>query len=174
MPMSNFQRLFLSFCLLNATSVFAQEGASAPEYTLKREDDSTGSRIRQNAVTGIRVPINKPYAELTAEQKARVRALYEHLDEADEPPYPLKGTKEILRAISNAQDVLHLQGDLSVFVEVNADGTPNAVGVMKSPDERMTNLVATALIHERYKPGLCKGTPCKMQFPLRIKLGMTH
>ncbi|MFZ6758471.1 hypothetical protein ACO0K9_14805 [Undibacterium sp. Ji50W] len=160
--------------MLNATSAIAQEATPAPEYTLKREDPSTGSRIRQDAVTGIRVPINKSYAELTSEQKTKVRSLYEHLDETDEPPYPLKGTKEILRAISNAQDVLHLQGDLSVFVEVNADGTPNAVGVIKSPDERMTNLVATALIHERYKPGLCKGTPCKMQFPLRIKLGVTQ
>ncbi|MFZ6870792.1 hypothetical protein ACO0LF_01845 [Undibacterium sp. Di27W] len=172
--MSKFHSWVVIFCLFHGASAYAQQAAPAAEYSLKHESLETGSHIPRNAVTNVSVPINKPYAELSNKEKAIVRSMYEHLDATDEPPYPLKGTKDILRVIMKAQDVLHLKGDLSVVVEVNADGTPNAVGVLTSPDERMTKIAAMALMEEHYKPALCKGVACKMQFPVRVTLSTSH
>lgn len=168
--MYKFTKLLLIIALFDLSAARAQESSAPDEFKLKQERAVTGSHIPRDAVSGLNVPINKAYGELTPEQKRIVRSRYEKMDDADEPPYPLKGPKELYRVISDGQNILALEGELSVFVEIDADGKPTSVGVLKSPDARMTQLIATALVNEQYKPAICKGQPCKMKYPLSINL----
>lgn len=172
--MPAFVKKFFSLLALSAAAVHAQESASAPEFNLKQERAATGSNIQRNAVTGLNVPMNKAYADLTLEQKKLVKSRYEKMDEADEPPYPLKGVKDLYRVIAKGQDALHLQGDLILFAEINEEGKPTSVGVVKSPDARMSQLVAMELMNEQFKPAICKGQACKMNYPLHITLTTSH
>ncbi|MFZ6657678.1 hypothetical protein [Undibacterium sp. TJN19] len=172
--MSAFVKIIFSLAALNAVAAYAQQPVSAPEFNLKQERASTGSNIQRNAVTGLNVPINKAYADLTPEQKKLVKSRYEKMDEADEPPYPLNGVKDLYRVIAKGQDALHLQGELVIFAEINEEGKPTSVGVVKSPDARMSQLVAMELMNEQFKPAICKGQACKMNYPLHITLTTSH
>jgi len=135
-------------------------------YSIKQ--DVTGSHIARNVVSEVPVPIDKTYAELTAEEKRRVKALYESMAEDDEPPYPSRGLRPILEASEKLQRKLLVQGAMSLAVTVNAAGEATAVEVLRSPDSEMTKQMATVLMLVKYKPALCKGTPCKMQYPFRM------
>jgi hypothetical protein len=96
------------------------------------------------------------------------------MDEAGEQPYPLKGVKDLYRVIAKGRDALYLQGDLILFAEINEEGKPTSVGVVKSPDTRMSQLVAIELMNEQFKPVICKGQACKMNYPLHITLTTSH
>ena len=55
-----------------------------------------------------------------------------------------------------------------MFVTVDSQGRAKSVSVLQSPDPKMTQYAAGVLMLETYKPALCDGTPCTMQFPFRI------
>ena len=141
--------------------------------TLSTSEDmpETGSNIRRQTVRGS-IPFNLRYSELTPEQKESVRAQYERLGPRDEPPFPVNGLGNVYKAISTAQNLLHVQGNLSMFVEIDAKGEPQSVKVFESPDPKMTRAVASILMLEKYKPALCDGNPCAMGFPVRLTLEM--
>lgn len=50
---------------------------------------------------------------------------------------------------------------------IDAHGNAIAVEVFKSPDPQMTKAMAGVLMLEKYKPAVCGGSPCQMQFPFR-------
>ena len=59
-----------------------------------------------------------------------------------------------------------------MFVEIDSQGKPVSVSVYQSPDPKMTQVVGTILMLQSYKPALCNGEPCSMQFPFRINFTM--
>jgi hypothetical protein len=133
----------------------------------------TGSHIPAPEVRNIQVPAYKTYAQLTPEEKSRVKNYYEKMPENDEPPYPLYGLEPILRIFEKFQRALLIQGELYLAVTVDSHGMATAVDVYKSPDARMTKALAAALMFEKYKPAVCGGTPCQMQFPFKMKFGVS-
>ncbi|HSH89321.1 MAG TPA: hypothetical protein VK996_05015 [Ramlibacter sp.] len=149
----------------------ATTGGDGRRFVIRQDMADTGSNIRRPVATGS-VPFDKRYDELTAEQQANVRSLYQQLGPRDEPPFPVNGLATVYKAISTAQNLLHVQGNLSMFVEIDAKGEPQSVKVFESPDPKMTRAVASILMLEKYKPALCDGTPCAMGFPVRLTLEM--
>ena len=127
-----------------------------------------GANIGHGIVKNIAVPVDKTYAELTEEEKQRVKSVYEPMAEGDEPPYPLHGLRTIVEASAKLQSALRVSGALTLAVTVSAAGEPIAVAVLKSPDEEMTKRMAAVLMLEKYKPAVCKGIPCQMQYPFRM------
>ena len=120
------------------------------------------------------VPPKKPYSQLTPEEKRLVKSQYYSMADADEPPYPVNGPQTIFEAIRDIQRKLgdsgtRVSGTLSVFVDVDYKGKATAIEVEESPDPQMTKAAAAVLMLQKYKPAVCKGSPCNMQFPFRIE-----
>lgn len=145
----------------------AQDAVPPARYSIKQEVPTVGTSIPRNLAVSS-MPFKKPYAELTPEQQSRLKAQYEQMGEDDEPPYPLKGTQALYKALSDAAQKLNLTGDLLMIAEIDSQGQATSVAVMQSPAPEMTQVAATALILEKYKPARCAGVPCKMQFPLAV------
>jgi hypothetical protein len=132
------------------------------------KESLTGSLIPQRITTGISVPIDKSYAQLTVEEKRRVSSLYQSMGDGDVPPYPLHGPREIIEAAQKLQKALRVTGELTLAVTVNAKGEPMNVEMLRSPDREMTKVMAQVLLMQKYSPASCKGIPCQMQYPFRI------
>jgi len=153
-------------CLLAAVSAFAFTSAqaqSSPNWS--PATGSTGTILKQEIRWTSKVPLNKTYAELTPEQKAELHKAYETLAPGDEPPFPAEGIKPIFTAIKNAQRVLQARGQLDMKVTVGPDGKAikvDSVGSVKAG--QMTDLAQQVLMQTKYKPAMCHGEPCTMQY----------
>lgn len=138
------------------------------------QEHVTGSHILRDEVSRIPVPIDKSYAQLTVAEKRRVKSAYEPMAEDDEPPYPLHGLRTILETTEKLQNRLLVSGALTLAVNVNPSGKAVSVEVLRSPDIQMAKAVATILMLQAYKPAICKGSPCDMQYPFRMDFHVGH
>ncbi len=128
----------------------------------------TGSRIRRELVK-IVIPAEKPYAELTPEQRAQFRAKFSGLADADEPPYPEGGLRPVAEALAQAlADGKVGKGRLFVTIKVDERGQGSAVAVYETPDSRTSREAATVLLQTRFKPATCGGKPCAAEFPFDV------
>jgi hypothetical protein len=166
------------FSIVLALLVFLQavpasaQSLEKPRYALKDDRPPTGSNIARRVVEGSAIPLNRRYAELTAAEKALVKSQYEAMADADEPPFPVDGLEPIFKAIQRGQQQLLVDGPLDLVVDVDATGKPTAVAVMRSPDPEMTKFAASILVLQAYKPAVCGGQPCRMQFPFRMNFAV--
>jgi hypothetical protein len=147
-------------------TVLAQ--TSAPQYSVQ-DDPPTGSAIRRNITSPEKLPINKTYAELTPEEKQSLNENYESMGPGDEPPFPAQGLKPIYAAVGKIQQKLLVTGVLILIATVDHQGNVTQIKAMGNPDPEMTKAVATVLSLTRFKPALCKGVPCKMDYPIRFQ-----
>ena len=85
----------------------------------------------------------------------------------DEPPYPERGLRPMVEAMMKIQGRLGYEGDLHLDATVDPDGRVSAVKVLRSPDSELSRLAATVLVDTPFKPALCGGQPCRMEFPVR-------
>lgn len=161
--------LCLPVLLSFATSSLHAQDQSPPQHSLRQDEPATGTNIKRAIVMGGIVPYDKRYAELTPEQQAAVKALYEQIGPDDEPPFPAAGLAPIYKAVAAAQQKLQVTGSLTMAVQVNSQGEATSVEVLRSPDPRMVQFVAAVLMLQKYKPALCSGSPCTMQFPVRME-----
>jgi hypothetical protein len=114
------------------------------------------------------VPINKRYAEMAPQEQNGLKSQYEKMGPNDEPPFPVNGLANLYKTMIKGAEKFQVEGQLILFVDIDAQGKATSVSVVRSPDPEMTQFAAGILIFERYKPAVCDGTPCKMQFPFRI------
>jgi hypothetical protein len=142
------------------------EAIKKKSYALSSE--MTGSHLLASNTSNIQVPPEKSYAQLTPEQKRSVKGNYDKMPDADEPPYPLNGLASILRASEKLQHSLLVRGELSMAATIDAHGNATSVEVYKSPDPQMAKAMAGVLMLEKYKPAVCNGSPCQMQYPFRM------
>jgi len=154
----------------------AAETLPPESFGLKDEMPPTGSHLRRNAFTSSAVPINRRYSELTDEQKEIVRSRYEAMRPTDEPPYPADGLAPLMAAVHKVQRKVLAQGDLVIFVDVDAAGDAVTASVVKSPvlDPDLTRAVAQILMLTKYKPAICSGRPCAMGYPFRVTFSVEH
>jgi hypothetical protein len=160
----------LAALLLGIGVFLAQFGCTTqtanPEYSIKFENPPIGSHIRRDAMRGSPIPINRSYHELTPEQRAIVHRWYENIAPGDEPPFPSSGLKSIHDAIRKGQTKLLVTGELFLIATVEATGEVAEVKTFGSPSPEMTKFAAAVLVLTKFKPAVCAGRPCKMDFPL--------
>ena len=138
---------------------------SKPEYGIREDTPRTGSMIRRYNVEGSSVPINKRYSEFTAEEKDRLNRYYETMVDGDEPPFPIDGLRPVYDAIRKAQAKLLVTGNLRLLVTVDSNGQAKEIKIIESPDPEMTRFAASILFLTKYKPALCQGQACSMDYP---------
>ena len=137
----------------------------APTRNYNSSTQSTGTIIRKGIRWESKIPLNKTYAQLTPAQKELLHAQYENIAPGDEPPFPEKGIKPIFNAVSNAQHILQARGDLNMTVTVGPDGKATQVEDFSNVhNAQMREALQNALMLTKYKPAVCNGVPCAMQF----------
>jgi hypothetical protein len=140
-------------------------GQQAPTRQSSSATQSTGTIIKKGIRWESKIPLNKTYAQLTPEQKELLHSQYENIAPGDEPPFPEKGIKPIFNAVSNAQYILQARGDLSMNVTVGPDGKAVQVEDFSNVHNmQMREALQNALMLTKYKPAVCNGAPCTMQF----------
>lgn len=159
--------LVLTACLCQPGLAQASEPA---RYTIKQAQPDTGTRIPKNIVESSTLPLNKSYAELTPAQQAALRGQYVGMAETDEPPFPAKGLGPIFREVAKGQQKRLASGPLVILVNIDERGVAQSAEVVQTPDRELSRYVAAVLMREAFKPALCSGAPCAMQFPLRVDL----
>jgi hypothetical protein len=159
----------MSTCAWNAG---AAESADVQQYTVKQSAPSVGTNLRRDIIKAGAIPLNKRYDELTAEQKEILKSPYEKMTAGDEPPFPADGLMHIMNAVRDVheQTDLMFKGPLTFYVDVDSSGNAKAVSVVQSPDKVITDAVSLALVKQTYKPAVCGGTPCAMQYPFHVEL----
>ncbi|MFL6671818.1 MAG: MORN repeat-containing protein [Massilia sp.] len=143
---------------------------AATSYSLKSDLPVVGSNIPYDIARGSDVPLNVGYAELTPEQQRLVRSHFPALEDGDEPPYPLHGVRQFFDLVSKAVGRSRIEGDLRLWVTVGADGEALSVASVGQVDEKMKYFVAAAAMSVKYKPAVCRGKPCQMLYPFRLRL----
>jgi hypothetical protein len=156
---------------LTAPALSAKGSKAEPEpiYELDEPQPLTGSILIQKQITRSSVPLNRTYEQLSPQEKANVHEWYEFIDEGDEPPYPAKGLLPIYKAIGHARNLAPGQGELLLAVTVDPNGRAKEVQVLRSPGKEISEFVASVLLMTKYKPAVCEGKPCQMQFPLQVE-----
>ncbi|GAB3426221.1 hypothetical protein GCM10027320_01430 [Massilia solisilvae] len=136
-------------------------------YVLKADLPRTGTAILADKVVGYG-PLNATWEELTPEQKNRIRSLYPALEDGDEPPYPLHGTRRIYSDIADLRDAKFrlMRGKLGLYVLVGKNGKPKSVAAYGSPDPDFPRYASMALLLHTFKPAQCHGEPCEMIYPI--------
>jgi len=151
-----------------ASAAQAADPLPPPVYSIKQDVPSIGSNIPRKVATSSEIPLNRRYSELTPAEQDLVKSRYEAMMPLDEPPYPVDGLLPLFNAVRKVQDKVLAQGELSMFVDVDAQGQATSVSVMKSPDPTLTQAVASVLMLTKYKPALCRGQACSMGYPFRM------
>lgn len=92
----------------------------------------------------------------------------------DAPPYPVQGMKPLFSAIQKGQEIMQAREALDFVATVGPDGKATHVdshgGVTGVNAREMSNYVASVLMMEKFKPAVCNGQPCTMEFPFKLKL----
>lgn len=140
------------------------------EFSIREPVARTGSNIRKDVVWYSSIPLNRTYAQLTAKEKAVVHSMYERIEEGDEPPFPLEGLRPILMAIWQGSSRRQVSGTLTLAATVDSQGTVTEVVAYDDPDPVFTKFAASVLMMTKFKPAICKGVPCRMQYPFSFKL----
>lgn len=81
-------RLLVLAAGLFAHAAVAQDASAPAQFEVKEASPFTGTLIRRNLVISESLPLNKGSADLTPDQRERVRSQYLGLRDHDEPPYP--------------------------------------------------------------------------------------
>jgi hypothetical protein len=167
-PLRRRPELLIALLAASMLALPARAQTPRPEFGIRETGPRLGASTREYVVHGSQVPINRKYHELTPEQKALLNQLYEDMKSGDEPPFPAEGLFPIYDALRKAQGKLGVTGDLILVVDVDATGQPTAVKTIGSPSPEMTKFAASLLLITRFKPAVCGGQPCAMQYPFGL------
>lgn len=146
----------------------AVEDRPAEHVKIKSDRPHTGSNIKHDAGSWY-VPVDKSYEQLTVAQQDIVRSFYEEFPIWDEPPFPKYGMQGILNSIRSATESLRLRGSLFAVAHVDVKGVVTTVSFYETPDPDLAKAIAFILYKEKFKPAVCSGEPCEMDFPLKMQ-----
>jgi TonB family protein len=135
----------------------ADDAASSPTLNSHKRGNMRGA-----------LPYDRSYAQLSPEQKAVLRAEYDSVGPNDEPPYPKYGLSEVADAVARMPVRAPIDGEVVLTVRVDERGDAKSVSIYKSPDGRLSNVIAATLTRTKFKPGLCEGRPCAMDYVFRF------
>ena len=155
---------------LGAGQALPADGKSDTE--IEQDAPNTGSMLKRKVMRGGSLPVNKRYEQFSDDEKQLFHDRYERIEPGDEPPFPADGMRPLFDAIIKANQRLDARGVLYLVADVDAAGVVTNVSVESDTDQRMIEFAARALLVTRFKPAVCKGRPCKMQFPLAFEFLM--
>lgn len=140
------------------------------QYELRVEE--TGTRLGRAAIRST-LPLNRRYAELDAAEQAMLRADYEGMPAGDEPPFPADGLLTVFTAVKNGMDKLGPLGTLTLVADVDSTGKVRHVDAFGKVDPDFARFASRVLVSTPFKPGLCAGKACNMQYVLRMEFSGT-
>ena len=163
----------LAFCALLCTQAGPAGAQETARHDLREGSPRTGTMIQRKTVINSPVPMDRSYAELTPAQQATLRGYYHQMPAADEPPFPRHGMKPLFEALYKVRDRADaLRGPvglLEMYATVNSDGKVVDVAVYATPDKAYSEAAATVLGLTEFKPAVCAGKPCRMEFPVVLR-----
>jgi hypothetical protein len=138
-------------------------------FGLKDEPPPVGTHLRRDSAVSF-TPLDAIWQGLTPVQQAVVRGAYPALDDGDEPPYPLKGTRGFYGDVAKLyRRFTDYQGDALVYVKVGADGVPTSVSTYGVKHQEFGRYLSMVAMMQRFKPARCAGTPCAMTYPINFR-----
>jgi hypothetical protein len=166
--------IIFSFATVLSSSIAANAMAqSAPtDYTIREEEPHHGPHIVRTLLKTESIAVNKRYHELSAEDRAKLHSWWESVPDGDEPPFPAQGLKPIHSAMLKAQYMLSVEGDLYLIATVDSNGNVSQVKAIGSPSPAMTKFAASVIGMTKFKPAICGGKPCQMDYPFSYKFSV--
>lgn len=150
----------------------AEPAPAAPDpkrYSLAASEETTGSRLHKKMAYSP-LPLDRGFDELTPEEQRLVRSYYPALDAGDNPPYPLRGGKELFVLLESMIWNLAISDEIQVYVALDKDANVTTVSTLSTIDQRQKDLIATAAGLLKYKPAQCGGQPCAGVVPFNLRL----
>ena len=144
--------------------------AAMPRYSLRQDMAPVGSNIPRTVMRDSLLPFDRTWQELTPEQRLVMKSHYEAMAESDEPPFPLRGLRVIYTLIETVARHTGDRGPVVMNLSVDSQGQVASVAVIQSPSKEYTQGLARALLQVNFKPALCDGQACRMDFPVRADL----
>lgn len=155
--------------ILSSVACLAQAQALPPKQFEFRVQE-VGSHIAGTAGRAQGLPLNRRYAELDSSEKAVVRGQYEGIPAADEPPFPSEGLLPVFQAVQTGAGKLPSLGQLTLVADVDSSGRVRHVDTFGKADPEFARFAARVLAATPFKPGLCAGKACNMQFVLKMQI----
>jgi hypothetical protein len=163
----------LAAALLAASGpCLSQASAPEPQYRLKHSRVSTGSSIRSYGYESTSLPLNLTYAQLALADRRRFHAHYEAIVEGDEPPFPLEGLQALLGPILKAQERWATRGQLTLVATIDEHGVAQQVQAIGEANPAMVSFASQVILVTKFKPAVCAGQTCRMDFPLRVRFSV--
>lgn len=144
--------------------------AAMPRYSLRQDAAPVGSNIPRTVMRNSLLPFNRTWQELTPEQRLVMKSHYEAMAESDEPPFPEGGLRVIYNLIEEVARRTGDRGPVVMNLSVDSQGQVASVAVIQSPSKEYTQGLARALLLVNFKPAVCGGQACRMEFPVRAEL----
>lgn len=166
--------LSLAVILGNGIAANCKAQSTASDYTIRQDEPGLGSHIRRTLMESKTIAVNKRYHELSAEDRAKLHSWWESVPEGDEPPFPANGLKPIHSAMLEAQSMLMVEGELYLVATVDSNGEVSQVKAVGSPSPEMTKFAASVIGLTKFKPAICGGKPCRMDYPFSYKFTVRH
>lgn len=142
-------------------------------YWMLSGEDPTGSHIRNKVAYGP-LPFDEGYDELTPEQQRLVRSFYPALDVGDQPPYPLRGPRQMVALVAYLLRYVDFNDELIIYVAVDPDGSVSTVSTISPIEAGAKRLVSAAAGLLKYQPARCGGQACAGVVPYRLQLRRTY
>lgn len=161
-----------SACLAAWAALAVASAAHAQALPAKQFEfrvQEVGAHLNGTAGRADGLPLNRRYAELDPAEQALVRARYENLPAADEPPYPAEGLLPVFMRVQTGAK-LPAVGQLTLVADVDAAGRVQHVDTFGKVDAEFARFAARVLGATPFKPGQCAGKPCNMQFVLKMQI----
>lgn len=177
-----FYKVFIGLLVAGAGGLFAisaqaqskSQTEKKPISSIRQPEASVGTRLRKVSVDQFGFPINYGWHELTAEQRDMVRAEYEDMPDTDEPPFPVDGMIAILEPLRRVQQEFAEVGEIYLIAMIDPVGKVESVEVLKTPDRKMAKIMGQIINVTKFKPAVCGGQPCRMEYPLRMVLSVEY
>lgn len=138
------------------------------EHTFRITNTENHVRSLIPAETAISSVSGNKWADLTESERRIIMADYPAMEDGDEPPYPVNGTRPLMAAMVKVGYVdFSFEGDMHMNVLVSAEGRPiSATTVGQLPPE-VAQYLGGILMITAFKPAVCHGKPCQMLLPVK-------
>jgi len=150
----------------------AAETKPRPEYKAIEADASTGTRIRRQEIGRSSIAMNLEYSDLSPGDRQTLHTWWEHIPAGDEPPFPRGGLRTYFEPLRVVAERLQVEGELFVVGTVGPDGRVQRAEVFAAPSKEFAEIAAKGLVLTKFKPALCGGVACTMDFPFRVELSL--
>lgn len=118
-------------------------------------------------------PLDRAYNRFTEQEKQAFKDLYQPMQPGDEPPFPEQGLQPVIKKLSYAISRMKVEGEVTLHITVNAEGEATQFQIYQASSQQAAELVAHVFSQTKFKPAICDGKPCQMDFPFYTNLKLS-